>query len=122
MKRHNVNLTLVESILNKEKVEAPFSCDSIYLYHLHLLGCQCFQSPALKGFEIGLSPSQAFWMRLSLRKSFAPPQFKMLKQDYDWKRFCCPRSGRINLAGGYLDDPDAEFGKANNPDLVTSLG
>jgi len=58
MKRYNADLTLVESIPNKERVEAPFSCDSIYLYHLHLLGCQYSQSPALKGFEIGLSPSQ----------------------------------------------------------------
>ncbi|PSB18096.1 hypothetical protein C7B65_16370 [Phormidesmis priestleyi ULC007] len=45
----------------------------------------------------------------------------MSKQKYDWKRFWCPRSGSINLAdGGYLYDPDAEWGKAYNPDLVTS--
>ncbi|MGJ3246479.1 MAG: NACHT domain-containing protein [Elainellaceae cyanobacterium] len=45
----------------------------------------------------------------------------MPKKDYDWKRFWCPRSGNINLAcGGYLCDPDWEWGKAYNPDLVSS--
>ncbi|MDX2212969.1 MAG: hypothetical protein SFY66_06740 [Oculatellaceae cyanobacterium bins.114] len=44
----------------------------------------------------------------------------MSKQDYQWKRFWCPRSGNINLAdGGYLSDPDAELGKTYNPDLVS---
>lgn len=44
----------------------------------------------------------------------------MPKQVYGWKRFWCPQSGRINLAdGGYLYDPDAEWGKVHNPDLVT---
>ncbi|WP_228025017.1 NACHT domain-containing NTPase [cf. Phormidesmis sp. LEGE 11477] len=45
----------------------------------------------------------------------------MSKQVYEWKRFWCPRSGSINLAdGGFLCDPDAEWGKAYNPDLVSS--
>jgi predicted NACHT family NTPase len=44
----------------------------------------------------------------------------MSKQDYGWKRFWCPRSGNINLADrGYLYDPDAEGGKAYNPDLMS---
>lgn len=44
----------------------------------------------------------------------------MSKQNYKWKRFWCPRSDSINRAyGGYLFDPDAEWGKAYNPDLVT---
>jgi predicted NACHT family NTPase len=44
----------------------------------------------------------------------------MPNQDYKWKRFWCPRSGSINLAcGGYLCDPEAEWGKIYNPDLVT---
>jgi predicted NACHT family NTPase len=44
----------------------------------------------------------------------------MSKKDYKWKRFWCPRSGNINLTdGGYLYDPDAEWGKADNPDLVS---
>jgi hypothetical protein len=44
----------------------------------------------------------------------------MSKQDYTWKRFWCPRSGSINLTdGGYLYDPDAEWGKIYNPDLVS---
>ncbi len=44
----------------------------------------------------------------------------MLDPNYKWKRFWCPRSGRINLAdGGYLYDPEAEWGKIYNPDLVT---
>jgi predicted NACHT family NTPase len=43
----------------------------------------------------------------------------MSKQVYGWKRFWCPRSGSINLAdGGYLYDPEGEWGKAYNPDLV----
>jgi predicted NACHT family NTPase len=43
----------------------------------------------------------------------------MSKQVYGWKRFWCPRSGSINLAdGGYLCDPEGEWGKAYNPDLV----
>jgi predicted NACHT family NTPase len=44
----------------------------------------------------------------------------MSKQTYDWKRFWCPREGTVNLAdGGYLYDPDAEWGRACNPDLVS---
>lgn len=44
----------------------------------------------------------------------------MAKKDYKWKRFWCPRSGHINLAdGGYLCDPDGEWGRAHNPDLVS---
>lgn len=44
----------------------------------------------------------------------------MPKQTYNWKRFWCPRSGNVNLSeGGYLYDPDAEWGKALNPDLVS---
>ncbi len=44
----------------------------------------------------------------------------MPNQDYQWKRFWCPRSGRINLAdGGYLCDPEEKWGKIYNPDLVT---
>jgi predicted NACHT family NTPase len=43
-----------------------------------------------------------------------------MSQAYDWKRFWCPRSGKINLAGfGYLYDPDTDFGRYFNPDLVT---
>ena len=42
----------------------------------------------------------------------------MSSQVYKWKRFWCPRSGSINLAdGGY--DPEAEWGKAYNPNLIT---
>ena len=43
----------------------------------------------------------------------------MPKQTYGWKRFWCPRSGQISLAdGGYLYNPEAEWGEAHNPDLV----
>lgn len=43
-----------------------------------------------------------------------------MSKAYDWKRFWCPRSGKINLAGfGYLHDPDIDFGRYLNPDLVT---
>jgi hypothetical protein len=44
----------------------------------------------------------------------------MSHKTYNWKRFWCPRSGSISLAdGGYLSDPEATWGKAYNPDLVT---
>ncbi len=44
----------------------------------------------------------------------------MPSQDYKWKRFWCPRSGRLNLAdGGYLCDPEEKWGKIYNPDLVS---
>lgn len=43
----------------------------------------------------------------------------MPSQDYGWKRFWCPRSGRINLDdGGYLVNPDSEWGHFYKPDLV----
>lgn len=39
---------------------------------------------------------------------------------YNWKRFWCPREGKINLSDqGYLVDPDLEWGKAYNPDLAS---
>ncbi len=38
---------------------------------------------------------------------------------YDWKRFWNPREGRVNLSdGGFLVDPDQEWGSAMNPDVV----
>lgn len=44
---------------------------------------------------------------------------KMRSQIYNWKRFWCPRTGRINLSdGGYLLDPDSEWGHIYNPDVV----
>ena len=44
----------------------------------------------------------------------------MPKQTYDWKRFWCPRSGTINLTdGGYLCDPDSEWGRVCNPGLAS---
>jgi predicted NACHT family NTPase len=43
----------------------------------------------------------------------------MSQQVYDWKRFWCPRSSQINLGDrGYLTDPESEYGKYANPDLV----
>lgn len=43
----------------------------------------------------------------------------MSTQVYDWKRFWCPRIGSINLSdGGYLYDPESEFGHIYNPDVV----
>lgn len=39
---------------------------------------------------------------------------------YDWKRFWCPRTGAINLSdGGYLYDPDSEYGNLYNPHVVS---
>lgn len=43
----------------------------------------------------------------------------MPSQRYNWKRFWCPRTGRINLSnGGYLLDPDSELGHIHNSDVV----
>lgn len=44
----------------------------------------------------------------------------MSEHIYKWKRFWCPQSGGINLDdGGFLFNPDTEWGKHYNPDLVT---
>ncbi len=44
----------------------------------------------------------------------------MSKQVYQWKRFWCPRSGDIRLDWhGYLSDPESDWGKHENPNLVT---
>jgi predicted NACHT family NTPase len=44
----------------------------------------------------------------------------MTSQLFNWKRFWCPRTGSINLSdGGYLSDPDTQWGQALNPDLVS---
>ena len=39
---------------------------------------------------------------------------------YSWKRFWCPREGKLNLSDdGYLWDPDLDFGSIYNPDVVS---
>lgn len=44
----------------------------------------------------------------------------MSEQDYDWKRFWCPRSGYIDLSDrGYLVNPESEWGQHYNPALVS---
>ena len=42
--------------------------------------------------------------------------------DYNWKRFLYPRLSTIKFFddNGFLDDPDTEWGRAVNPDLVSS--
>ena len=43
----------------------------------------------------------------------------MFNHIYNWKRFWCPRTGSINLSdGGYLWDPETEWGHIYNPDVV----
>ena len=43
----------------------------------------------------------------------------MPKQIYNWKRFWCRRGDSINLSdGGYLYDPDAEWGRIYNPKVI----
>jgi len=43
----------------------------------------------------------------------------MLNQLYDWKRFWCLRTGRFDLSdGGYLSDPESQWGAIHNPDTV----
>lgn len=38
---------------------------------------------------------------------------------FEWKRFWCARGENINLSdGGYLADPDSEWGRFLNPDLI----
>jgi predicted NACHT family NTPase len=51
---------------------------------------------------------------------YVSTSFDMAEQDYNWKRFWCPRSSQINLGdrGGYLYDPEPEERKFHNPDLV----
>jgi predicted NACHT family NTPase len=45
----------------------------------------------------------------------------MSEQIYGWKRFWCPRSGHISLEDrGYLLDPESEWGRHYNSDLVGS--
>lgn len=42
-----------------------------------------------------------------------------MQRKYSWKRFWCPRTAEINLSdGGFLTDPDAEYGSIYNPNIV----
>src|SRR3990170_3101588 len=44
---------------------------------------------------------------------------KVSSHHYNWKRFWCSRTGSINLSdGGYLYDPDSNWGSIYNPDVV----
>lgn len=44
----------------------------------------------------------------------------MPQQTYNWKRFWCPRERNFSLADyGYLYDPDTEYGRHINPDVVS---
>lgn len=44
----------------------------------------------------------------------------MSNQNYNFKRFWHPRKSRINLSdGGFLYDPESEYGSIYNPDVVT---
>ncbi|MCI0615497.1 hypothetical protein L0244_21110 [bacterium] len=44
----------------------------------------------------------------------------MNRQNYNWKRFWVARSGNINLSdGGYLWNPDSDFGRIYNPDALS---
>jgi len=43
----------------------------------------------------------------------------MSNQPYDWKRFWCPRTGTFRWDyDGYLADPESEYGRYTNPDVV----
>jgi predicted NACHT family NTPase len=43
----------------------------------------------------------------------------MPNQSYDWKRFWCPRTGNLRWDyGGYLADPESEYGRYTNPEVV----
>ena len=41
-----------------------------------------------------------------------------LPRHFDWKRFWVPSGERVRLDGGYLADPDSEFGHLFNPKAV----
>jgi len=44
----------------------------------------------------------------------------MTKRSYGWKRFWCPRGGTFSLSdGGYLIDPDSEYGRLLHPGAVS---
>jgi len=44
---------------------------------------------------------------------------KMAGPIYSWKRFWCPRESSINLSdGGYLYDPDSEYGHIINSEVI----
>ena len=44
----------------------------------------------------------------------------MVAKTYDWKRFWCTRTGKVNLSdSGYLFDPESEFGNIYNPDVFS---
>lgn len=43
----------------------------------------------------------------------------MSSQIYNWRRFWCPRTGTVNLSdGGFLYDPDSEWGHIHNPHVI----
>lgn len=43
----------------------------------------------------------------------------MSKQTYGWKRFWCSRTARIDLSDrSYLVDPESEWSRHANPELV----
>lgn len=45
----------------------------------------------------------------------------MAEKPYNWKRFWCPREAGFNLGdGGFLTDPESEYGQVLNPSLVSS--
>ncbi|MEW6185122.1 MAG: hypothetical protein AB1585_05210 [Thermodesulfobacteriota bacterium] len=44
----------------------------------------------------------------------------MAQKNYNWKRFWVKREGQLNLAdNGYLFDPDSEWGRIYNPDVLS---
>lgn len=44
----------------------------------------------------------------------------MARKIYPWKRFWCSYGGSISLSdGGYLSDPDSEWGRVFNPDVLS---
>lgn len=43
----------------------------------------------------------------------------MSNKTYNWKRFWCPRDGKFSLSdGGFLVDPESEYGRAFHPDVL----
>jgi predicted NACHT family NTPase len=71
---------------------------------------------SLKHFELG---SKAVAKVILKQELYFSTSFGMAEQVYQWKRFWCPRSSQINLGDrGYLTDPESEYGKYANPELV----
>src|ERR1700722_13051839 len=81
-----------------------------------------FVSVLAKAFDRASLPAKKYVWHLSsstpglrLRFGWGPN----MAITFGWKRFWCVRGENINLSdGGYLADPDSEWARYLNPDLI----